>query len=240
MLFEDILESIPNSKLIMVNTDGCEILIPRIYEDLYYSICKKYEELFKIEIEFVDYNKMIISDCNNYIAIDTKGKVKTKGKYEFENIPLHKNKSHAIIPRAIHNYWVNNIPVEDTIKNHKNIFDFCAGVRAKSSDKKGASKFELWQIIDGILTIKKLSKTVRYFISKNGGTLIKHFEDNTFAQVEAPIMKGNKLIKEWKVTYFNKSYQIPIEEYNIDYTYYIYKAKEQIEAIENKQQLKLF
>lgn len=240
MLFEDILESIPDSKLIMVNTDGCEILIPRIYEDLYYSICKKYEELFKIEIEFVDYNKMIISDCNNYIAIDTKGKVKTKGKYEFENIPLHKNKSHAIIPRAIHNYWVNNIPVEDTIKNHKNIFDFCAGVRAKSSDKKGASKFELWQIIDGILTIKKLSKTVRYFISKNGGTLIKHFEDNTFAQVEAPIMKGNKLIKEWKVTYFNKSYQIPIEEYNIDYTYYIYKAKEQIEAIENKQQLKLF
>ena len=240
MLFEDILESIPDSKLIMVNTDGCEILIPRIYEDLYYSICKKYEELFKIEIEFVDYNKMIISDCNNYIAIDTKGKVKTKGKYEFENIPLHKNKSHAIIPRAIHNYWVNNIPVENTIKNHKNIFDFCAGVRAKSSDKKGASKFELWQIIDGILTIKKLSKTVRYFISKNGGTLIKHFEDNTFAQVEAPIMKGNKLIKEWKVTYFNKSYQIPIEEYNIDYTYYIYKAKEQIEAIENKQQLKLF
>jgi two-component SAPR family response regulator len=52
-------------------------------------------------------------------------------------------------------------------------------------------------------------------------------------------MKGNKLIKEWKVTYFNNYYELPIEEYNIDYSYYTSKAREIINNIENIQQLKL-
>lgn len=52
-------------------------------------------------------------------------------------IPLHKDKSYNIIPIAIYNYFVKKIPIEDTIYKHRNIFDFCAAVRAKKSDKKG-------------------------------------------------------------------------------------------------------
>ena len=36
-LFEEIINKIPNSKLIMCNTDGFEVLIPREYENLYYE-----------------------------------------------------------------------------------------------------------------------------------------------------------------------------------------------------------
>jgi len=241
MLFEDLLESIPDSKLIMVNTDGCEIYIPREYENLYFEICKKYENLFKIELEFVDYQKMIISDCNNYIAIDVNKKTKTKGKYEFKNIPLHKNKSHSIIPLSVYEYWVNGISVEETIKNHKNIFDFCAGVRSKWSEKSGKSHYELHFIKNGDFFKEKLSKTVRYYISTKGATLIKVYENGDYEQVEAPIKKGNKMIKSWKVTYFNKAY-FPenFEDYGIDYSYYISKSKEWINQIEIKNQLKLF
>lgn len=239
MLVEKITTTIPDSKVLMINTDGAEFYIPNTHEKEYFKIAKWWEELTRIPLEHDVYQEMIIKDVNNYISVFQNGKTKCKGSFEFENIPLHKNKSHAIIPRAIYNYFVNNIPIEKTIKEHKNIFDFCAGVKAGSSPEKGKSKFVLYQVINGKLEKIKLSKIVRYFIAKKGGYLIKEYEDNTTAQVEAPLMNGRRLVKEWKVTYFNRAFDIPMEEYNIDYNYYIHHAKEIINAIENKEQLKL-
>lgn len=237
MLLEQMLISIPECKTIMMNTDGFEVRIPRKYEALYHEICTNWEILTKLELEFIDYKKMVISDVNNYLSIDMKDKVKTKGKYEYKDIPLHKNKSHAIIPRAVHDYWVKGIPVEKTIKEHTNIFDFCAGVKASKSPEKGQSHYEMYKVNKGELSVTKLSKIVRYFVSKEGGTLIKKYEDGSFAQVEAPIMKGKKLIKEWKTTYFNKSYKS--DDYNIDYSYYNYHARNWINDIQQIGQEKL-
>jgi hypothetical protein len=239
MLAEDLME-IPKSNIIQINTDGLTMRIPKNQVANYYQICDKWMSTTGLLLEYAEYSKMIISDVNNYIALYTNGKTKTKGKYEFENIPLHKNKSHAIIPRAVHDYWVKGIPVEETIKAHRNIFDFCAGVKAKKSDKKGQSRYELITVTSKNIEYKKLSKTVRYFISNKGGTLVKIYEDDSFAQVEAPIMKGNRLMKAWKVTYFNKYY--PVEhfwQYDIDYSYYIYHAKNWINDIQQIGQIKL-
>jgi hypothetical protein len=238
-LMEDIILQIPEAKLIMMNTDGFEVIIPKAFVTIYDNICDKWQKLTNLELEFIDYNKMIISDVNNYIAVDINNKIKTKGKYEYKDIPLYKNKSHAIIPKAVHDYWVYETPIEKTIKNHNNIFDFCAGVKSKKSDLKGAVHYELWSVKQGIINKEKLSKTVRYFISKKGGTLIKFYETGDYEQAEAPEANG-KLIKDWKVTYFNKSYKLDnFEEYNIDYSYYISKAKKWIYDIEQKEQTKL-
>jgi hypothetical protein len=240
MLLEMLAEKMP-LELVMMNTDGFEVRIPRAYEETYSSVCKEWESLTKLELEFVDYQKMIISDVNNYIAIYTNGKTKTKGKYEFKDIPLHKNKSHCIIPYSVYNYWVHNINVEETIKGHRNIFDFCAGVKAKKSVERGQSSYELHAIAIQDLKITKLSKTVRYYIcNKNhDGYLMKRYSIGSLEQVEAPARKG-KIFKAWTVKYFNKYFKPKdFSDYNIDYQYYIMKANEWIAEFDEKQ-LSLF
>ena len=240
MLLEMLAEKIPLD-LVMMNTDGFEIRIPRECEELYNSICKEWELLTKLELEFDDYQKLIISDVNNYIGIYTNGKTKTKGKYEYKDIPLHKNKSHSIIPYSVYEYWVNNIPVEETIRNHRNIFDFCAGVKAKYSGERGQSSYELHKINYIDLEIKKLSKTVRYYICKENhdGYLMKRYSGGVIEQVEAPARKG-RIFKDWKVKYFNKSFKVDnFADYNIDYQYYIMKANEWVNEF-NVKQISLF
>lgn len=241
MLVEDLLE-IPTLSIIQVNTDGITVRVKKIYEEEYYRICSNWMKLTQLELEFVDYSKMIIRDVNNYIAIyqDVTKKPKCKGFFEFENIPLHKNKSFSIIPYAIHKYFVNGRSVEETIHNHRNIFDFCAGVKASKSEKSGKSHYELHSIKGGELFKRKLSKTVRYYISTKGEYLFKVYENGSQEQVEAPKLVG-KYKKEWKVTYFNNSFQLEdFKQYNIDYVYYISKAKEVIAELEDNLQLKLF
>lgn len=64
MLFERLTLEIPDTQLIMCNTDGAEVLMPREYEDKYQEICKWWENLTKIPLEHVEYQKLIIGDVN--------------------------------------------------------------------------------------------------------------------------------------------------------------------------------
>jgi hypothetical protein len=240
MLIEKLTQEIPECQLIMMNTDGLEIIMPRDQEEKYQGICNWWEDITEIPLEHVEYSKMIIADCNNYISIFNDGTTKCKGKFEFENIPLHKNKSHSIIPRAVHQYFVHGIPVEQTILEHQNIFDFCAGVKAKFSPERGQSRYELHSV-EGIgIKKEKLSKTVRYYISTKGKWLFKCYENGIQEHVEAPLKIGRRNI-DWKVTYFNKSWKCDIKYYGINYNFYIYNAKKWILDIEqNSKQNTLF
>lgn len=250
MLFEELLQKIPDSYMVMINTDGGEIVFDKKYESVYDEICQKWQEKTKLVLEFDEYKELIVRDVNNYIGVFANGNTKCKGFFEFHGmdlpegkkfkLPLHKNKSFAIIPRAIYHYFVDGTPIEDTIYNHRNIFDFCAGVKSSRTDIKGASWYELISVNKGKITSRKLSKTVRYFISNKGEYLIKKYEDGSYAQAEAPLNLG-KTKKDWKVTYFNKSYQLDdFSKYNIDYSYYLHKAREVINNLENTSQLSLF
>jgi len=147
MLYERLAEEIPGCMPLMQNTDGVEMMIPEEHKQQYMDICADWENTTKLKLEHDEYSKMIIGDVNNYIAIpkDPKKEAKCKGRFEFKNLALHKNKSFLIIPQAIYNYFVNDIPPEKYLMENRNIFDYCGGVKAT-----GAWDFQKISVVQAV------------------------------------------------------------------------------------------
>ena len=254
MLMEELCESIPGARPLMVNTDGGEIIIPREYESLYHEICQKWEDLTKLQLEFEVYDKLIIPDVNNYIGIfagkeitkeEAHKKIKedfpkplikknkagkyflfnTKGKGRFEvDKPLHKNKSFRIKRIAFYNYFVHNQSPEKTLEENKNIFDYCAGTRAI-----GGFKFNLTCYSDGELDTVSAQKTLRYYISNKGCKILK-VKDDKVIKIEA-----SKVLER----IMNKFEDKPFEEYGIDKKFYLTEINKEIQKIMPQKQTKL-
>ena len=230
--------AIPESKPLMLNTDGLEMMIPDSRVDDYMKVCAEWEKLTQLSLEHDEYSKMIIRDVNNYMAIHKNGKVKCKGAFEWEDLAkkkvatFHKNKSFLIIPKAIYAFFVHGTRPEEFLEQNQNIFDYCGAVKAKAgwyfTDRK---------ITDGELVNTKQQKIIRYYISNDGGKLVKCHNDGREIQVESG---------EWLQTIVNKlDESVPFNVYDINKKYYleeIYKQIEQIEVLSFKsaRQLSLF
>jgi len=228
MLYEMICEEIPNAIPLMQNTDGLETMIPREYVDKYMDICKRWEDITQLQLEHDTYSKIILGDVNNYIAITEDGKSKCKGRFEYDNLALHKNKSFLIIPKAIHAYFVDGIQPEDYLAQNQNIFDYCGGVKIK-----GDWSFYEHKIVNGEHSIEPIQHTIRYFVSNSGSKIIKkNNTDGREIQVEA-----GKWMQTIMIDYTEKEFS----EYDINFKYYldnIYKEIRSLEPINN--QLSLF
>lgn len=225
----EMLLEIPNSEMLACNTDGLEIKIPRTHKNLYYDICKEWEKLTNLTLEYTNYNKMWIRDINNYGCISDKDKIKNKGCFEVDKMvgnepAYHKDNSFRIIPYALEQYFSKGIQVEETICSHKDIYDYCG--------RQKFNKFsygEIHYLKDGEKVVEKQQKNVRYYISNPGVVFMKQYTKGT----DEMINKG------WNVTIFNNYIKKPIEEYNIDYSFYIQECNKIIEQISSKQ-LQLF
>ncbi len=224
MLIEG-LTSIINSQVLLCNTDGAEIRIPRKYEGIFDEICKTWEKETGLTLEFTDYSKMIIADVNNYMAIDVNGKVKSKGRFEVDKVigsdpAYYKDNSFRIIPLAIQEYFVNNTPIAETIMLHDNIYDFCGRQKFKKGDH-GVTK----SVIKSSLVSNYEQKNVRYYVSKTGGSFHKYYKGGK----EEIIHRG------YLVTVFNNYIKKHWDKYNIDYQFYIKECNKEIDNIMKKQ-----
>lgn len=239
MLIEDLVMS--GIKIISANTDGVLCLFDRSQEDHYYKICKDWEkEVGNADLgvlEFCDYQLFAQRSVNDYIALLTEdsakksGKdVKQKGKSFSTEHELNRNKSFKIIPIALNEYFTKGISPRFTITNHKNIMDFCCGLRTTGQwflEARGTYK--------GDFIKKRLQKTNRYYISNQGFKLYKCNPDGREIQPNSG---------KWLATIFNKIKEK--EDYDINYDYYVSKVYEIIREIqpevsaENCKQLSLF
>jgi len=191
MLIEQICEQIPEAQLIMANTDGFEVKIPRSHIEKYNELCDKWCKYTELMLEFVDYEKMIIVDVNNYMAVSTNNEIKHKGLFEYKDLKnkkvsvLHKNKSMLIIPIALEKYFIDGIKIEDTIGNHTCLEDFFIGMRCK-----GDAKFQKYYIENGSLKTEPLQKTIRYVISNKGVVIKKIYDDGRSSFLNVHPQKG--------------------------------------------------
>lgn len=256
MLYEMICEEIPDCIPIMQNTDGLETIIPRKYEDKYMEICERWEKLTQLNLEHDKYQKIIFADVNNYIAVydwkvldypiwkelkakrpndlfkATDGKfmhasTKCKGRFEYEGLALHKNKSKLIVPKAIYQYFIHGTLPEEYLAKNKNILDYCIG-----SKGKGNWQLEIRSIKDGELVIESLQKTIRYYVTKRGGKVFKTNPDGREQQ-----MVAGKYLQ----TMYNVIEEKEWEKYDVDTQYYKKLIEKEINSIIQKvRQLNLF
>jgi hypothetical protein len=136
------------------------------------------------------------------------------------------------------------VPPRKTLNACKNIYDFCAGIRAK----------EDWKIIcfsgeDKDVYNPNTQKTIRYFVSRKGCKLIKEqksvvsesFEvKDSKERVTKSYKKGDVIVKQIKVEASKVLEQVAIkinpktkfEDYNIDYNFYLNIINKEIEAVD--------
>jgi len=208
--------------VISANTDGVTIRIHKDLVDKMHEINYWWGQVTNYELERTDYQKIIFSTVNDYLAIKTDGDVKKKGDF-LTDFELHKNKSARVCGIALEHYFVHNVPIEQTIRAHDNIYDFCLRQKAsKDFHYEGVNR------VSGEKTI--YNKLIRYYVSKSGEKLLKVKNEGCdsnavdVSQVEAG---------EWVMHVCNHlTPDHPLD--NINYDYYIERANRIVHKIQTE------
>lgn len=205
------------ASLLQVNTDGVTILYNYLLQNEIMKICKEWEEITNLQLEYANYSSMIIRDVNNYIAVGEDGKIKEKGAFETKK-DWHKDNSYMVVPLAVREYFVNGTPIAETLRNHDNILDFCGRYKAT----KG------WHVefiyLDGNVE-KRLDfgKIYRFLPVYRGGVSMKINKDGR----EHHLCEGYQTYPFNRKDHFDKS--------NLNYGFFENECNKLIELIQPKQ-----
>jgi hypothetical protein len=241
-------------KVISANTDSITVNIENSKKTWLENIVNKWEQISLHTMEYTSYNCIIYRDVNNYLSQTTDGKVKTKGCFEKDR-DYHKNHSMMIIPIALEEYYLKGVLPDKTILDHTDIFDFCKAVKGNRAIKY---KEKIWN--NNQWQEKQLQTRVnRYIVTNKGSKLIKIMKP---LENEDGSQKKDKLVKyrqenplqldlfhfvedvvivkdresEVEAGYYtqmmNRIDSLNIQDYDINYNYYInecYKIINQIQ-----------
>ncbi len=251
-----------NLRIISANTDSITVFINKTDLSLLKSIVKEWEKISLHIMEYTPYTQIIYRDVNNYICETTENKIKYKGAFDtFEDKDSgkfdgwHKNHSMMIVPIALREYFINGIPVKDTIKNHTNLFDFCKVVKGI-----GEATFKTTKWIDKqTIEIPQQKKVNRYIVTTDGSKLIKILPplkdtDGDFKRdklkkykrenpnqlnlfdfvpdVVQSVNRESEVEAGYKIQILNKIESRNIKNYSINYEYYINECNKIIKSIE--------
>ena len=157
MLTMRLLNACKTIKLLNLNTDGLMYSIDESEVSIVDEICAAWEKQTGFELETDDISKVWLKDVNNLLMVKTNGSVKTVGGYLNYGISVKGawaiNNTMPIVKKALIEYFAHDIPVETTINECTNIFDFqiitSAGEMYKST----------YHLVDGeYLPIQKVNR----------------------------------------------------------------------------------
>lgn len=210
-------------KIVQANTDGLFVLRPKDKEVEFQNICREWEKLTKLTLEEDRFEAMYQYAINDYLAVkegysETKDPklLKKKGMF-IDEVKLGKGMDAMIIPESVNKCLVDKVPVEETIRNCKDI-----------------NKFITYQKVSRDYSVeydgKLIQRINRYYISNDGPWLYK-------CKVDSNNHRSNyiKLLTDSGVTIMNtieKDQPIPS---NINYRFYISAANKIVSFFKNKQ-----
>jgi hypothetical protein len=199
--------------VVSANTDGIVTEVPVDRLPIFKSIYKEWEELTGFELEETSYLRYIRRDVSNYLAEKTDGKLKYKGLFE-PSITISKGFNHPIVTKAVNDYFIRNIPIDKTIREHIHsrpfaVYDYCMSQKV---DKKFDVIYQTMQ--HGKLCKEVLQHANRFYVCDRmkGGQLFKQTKQKTIS-----------ILKE-QVILFNNYFAA--DDYHINYGYYIAQAEQ--------------
>ena len=164
------LEDVEGFSLIQSNTDGLMIKFPVANEKQINKIVEECEQRTRLNMEYTEIHRIAQKDVNNYIVQvgatylirdgvktftkEDKLKINTKGGYvSLWQGGSFKNNSLIIVHKAIVEYFMNSVPVEDTINKAENIFDF--QMICKTG---GTFQNTVWAVGDDQITVQRVNR----------------------------------------------------------------------------------
>lgn len=218
-------------KLHQINTDGVLYTCKKAKYDELQRILKDWENLTKLKLETEEFVQFYQLAINDYFGLKSDNTVKKKGFF-LTNIELGKGLSPKIIPEAIINYFIDGIPVEETIISCRDIRKF---LQAEKTGKQWTVEYNE----------QVQQRTNRFYVSNSGYYLWKWKLDETGKKQYQNMLKGygvklhNRLYSDEDLQWMYSQGETFQSIYDINYQYYIVQCLKIIEQLKPKQ-LNLF
>lgn len=135
------------AEIIQSNTDGVLIRMPDGFDggpDAFYDrvddVAYEWEHRTGMGLEFDEFTRVYQKDVNNYVLVAADGSMKTKGAYVKKLGPLDYDL--AVVNKALVEYMVHGVPVEDTIAADDDMIDYQRVVKVSGKYKYGVHGHE--------------------------------------------------------------------------------------------------
>ena len=159
-------------EVVYINTDG--IIFKDRGDIEYKNVAAEWEKNFNFMLEETKIKKIFLKDVNNYLLINEKGETKSKGSFDY-SLGKKNNAFARVVWKAVENFLIRDIKIEDTIYNEKdnNLFDYLLYHRFSKTS------FNDTHILDHKTKNKtQFNQYVRYYLSNNSYNEIKAFGKN--------------------------------------------------------------
>ena len=205
--------------VVSANTDGIIVKLPKDKEEDFKRITDDWCAQNKLGADSERYKLFVTRDINNYFNIQSNDKVEYKGGLDPKQYlkDLKKGYDMPVVAKAVFEYFAHGTPVMETLRNHKDILDFCKTQNVGKQFEVVYQKVENGKVID-----IHSQRHVRFYVSTKGVIIMK---ENVNSNQRSVLASGKPVI------ILNKLDDKDISLRNIDYKYYYEEAYKIINPI---------
>lgn len=217
MVVEDL--ELAGIHVVSANTDGIIVKVPTNKEAEFKAITDAWCNFNKLGADSEDYKLFVTMNINNYFDIQTNGDIEYKGSLDPKQYlkDLKKGYDMPIVATAVFEYFAHGVSVMETLRNHKDILDFC---KTQNVGKQFDVVYD--KVVDGKRIEIESQTHVRFYVSTKGVVIMKKHKVTGKRSVLA---SGNPVI------ILNLLDDKDISERDINYAYYYQEAYKIINPI---------